>query len=224
MAAFGGMYFVGGLQIAYSTGIYSGGPAALWSSWIVTVIGTTITAASLAEVCSAIPLSGSIYLWAAAAAGPKYGRLAGFVVGCWTTAAWTSFVASTAQATSNFITSQLVAFNIDFPGGVDYGNIKFRALTFGISQVLLAFTIYTNFLAPRKFKWIFKASLVIMVALYIILFIALPVGASRTYGIRSAKFVFTETFNGTGASTGWNWCLSYLSCAYVITGFDAAGE
>lgn len=153
MAAFGGMYFVGGLQIAYSTGIYSGGPAALWSSWIVTVIGTTITAASLAEVCSAIPLSGSIYLWAAAAAGPKYGRLAGFVVGCWTTAAWTSFVASTAQATSNFITSQLVAFNIDFPGGVDYSNIKFRALTFGISQVLLAFTIYTNFLArvlPRN--------------------------------------------------------------------------
>lgn len=63
-----------------------------------------------------------------------------------------------------------------------------------------------------------------MVVLYITLFVALPIGASRTYGIRSAKVVFTETFNGTGASTGWNWCLSYLSCAYVITGFDAAGE
>lgn len=65
MAAFGGMYFTGGIKILYSTGLYSGGPAALWSSWVVTMVGACITAASLAEICSSIPLSGSIYLWAA---------------------------------------------------------------------------------------------------------------------------------------------------------------
>lgn len=104
MAAFGGMYVVGGIKILYSTGLYSGGPAALWSSWVFTMVGASITAACLAEICSAIPLSGSIYLWAAgeyqsatvsrsasrlisrstAAAGPKYGRLAGFIVAFWT--------------------------------------------------------------------------------------------------------------------------------------------
>lgn len=56
MAAFGGMYAVGGLKVAYSTGIYSGGPAALWSSWLITCIFMCITAASLAEICSSIPL------------------------------------------------------------------------------------------------------------------------------------------------------------------------
>lgn len=57
MSAFGGMAFVSGVKIAFSTGIYSGGPAALWSSWVITSIGMNITAASLAEICSSIPLS-----------------------------------------------------------------------------------------------------------------------------------------------------------------------
>jgi amino acid transporter len=34
----------------------------------------------MAEVCSSLPLAGSIYLWAAEAGGPRYGRLMGFVV------------------------------------------------------------------------------------------------------------------------------------------------
>jgi hypothetical protein len=37
----------------------------------------------LAEVCSAIPLSGSIYIWAAECGGAKYGRLIGFIVAFW---------------------------------------------------------------------------------------------------------------------------------------------
>lgn len=64
----------------FSVGIYSGGPAALWSSMLITVFFMIITAASLAEICSSIPLSGSIYVWAAESAGPKYGRFFGFVV------------------------------------------------------------------------------------------------------------------------------------------------
>lgn len=60
-----------------------------------------ITAAMLAEVCSSVPLSGSIYIWAAEAAGPRWGRLAGFVVAFWSTTAWTSFLASICQGTMN---------------------------------------------------------------------------------------------------------------------------
>lgn len=39
-----------------------------------------LSAACLAEICSSIPLSGSIYVWAAEAGGKKYGRFFGFVV------------------------------------------------------------------------------------------------------------------------------------------------
>ena len=100
-----------GARILFSYGIYSGGPAALWSSMLITVVFMTITAASLAEICSSIPLrcdlptdreiqltlkgynSGSIYIWAAEAGGRKYGRFFGFIVAFWSTTAWTSFVA-----------------------------------------------------------------------------------------------------------------------------------
>jgi translation initiation factor 5B len=57
----------------------------------------TITAAVLAEICSALPVSGSIYIWAAESAGPKYARLVGFVVAWWTCTAWMTFAAGNCQ-------------------------------------------------------------------------------------------------------------------------------
>jgi len=56
-----------------------------------------ITAAVLAEICSALPLSGSIYIWAAESAGPQYARLFGFIVAWWSCTAWMTFTASNSQ-------------------------------------------------------------------------------------------------------------------------------
>lgn len=64
------------------------------TSFIVTCVFTFITAAVIAEICSSLPLAGSIYLWAAEAGGPRYGRLFGYVVAWWSTMAWTTFCAS----------------------------------------------------------------------------------------------------------------------------------
>ena len=67
------------------------------SSYIITMVFMFITAGVLAEICSALPLSGSIYIWAAESAGPKYARFFGFVVAWWSTTAWSTFVASNCQ-------------------------------------------------------------------------------------------------------------------------------
>jgi len=56
-----------------------------------------ITAFVLAEICSALPLSGSIYIWAAESAGPKYARFFGFLVAWWATTAWMTFTAGNCQ-------------------------------------------------------------------------------------------------------------------------------
>jgi amino acid transporter len=107
------IYFVGGVRVIFSTGIAAGGNLAYWygtssillspnsklitkykTSYLVTCAFTFITAAVLAEICSALPAAGSIYLWAAEARGPKYGRLLGFIVAWWSTTAWTTFCAS----------------------------------------------------------------------------------------------------------------------------------
>jgi hypothetical protein len=88
------LYFVGGVRVTFSTGIAAGGNLAYWTSYLVTMVFTFITAAVIAEVCSASPSAGSIYLWAAEAGGPRFGRLLGFVVAWWSTTAWTTFCAS----------------------------------------------------------------------------------------------------------------------------------
>jgi amino acid transporter len=89
------LYFVGGVRVTFSTGIAAGGNLAYWTSYLVTMVFTFITAAVIAEVCSASPSAGSIYIWAAEAGGPRFGRLLGFVVAWWSTTAWTTFCAST---------------------------------------------------------------------------------------------------------------------------------
>ena len=67
------------------------------SSYIITYVFMMITAFVLAEICSAIPISGSIYIWAAASAGPKYARFFGFLVAWWSCAGWMVFMASICQ-------------------------------------------------------------------------------------------------------------------------------
>jgi amino acid transporter len=93
------------VRVTFSTGIAAGGNLAYWTSYLVTMVFTFITAAVIAEVCSASPSAGSIYLWAAEAGGPRFGRLLGFIVAWWSTTAWTTFCASNTQAAANYMLS-----------------------------------------------------------------------------------------------------------------------
>lgn len=87
-------------------GLLAGGPLAMWTSYLVTLAGMWITAAVLAEICSALPLSGSIYTWAAESAGAGatsgkrvgFARLVGFTVAWWACTAWMTFAAGNCQA------------------------------------------------------------------------------------------------------------------------------
>ncbi|KEI37553.1 uncharacterized protein L969DRAFT_52636, partial [Mixia osmundae IAM 14324] len=205
-AAFGSLYFVGGA-----------------SGFLLTVPLMCITAAVLAEVCSAVPLSGSIYIWAADAGGPKYGRLFGFITAFWSTTAWTSFVASNTQATTNFMISELNVFNAYFPGTLDYSNVKFRAVVWICAQIFLALAILTNLMPPRVYTWIFRGSFAIIMIDFIMTMVWLPIGVAQTYGFQPGSFLLTY-YNGTGAPDAWNVILVFLSTSGVMTGFDAAGH
>ncbi|KZV62562.1 amino acid transporter [Peniophora sp. CONT] len=184
----------------------------------------TITAFVLAEICSALPLSGSIYIWAAESAGPKYARFFGFVVAWWSTTAWATFVASNCQSTTNYIVSQMVVWDVSFPGGVGNDTIKWRTLIWIISEGILLISIAMNFMHPRHYSAVFKFSVVLMMVDFLLCVIWFPIAAHNSYGLRSAKDVFTQTYNGTGAPAGWNWLLSFLFTAGTLTGFDASGH
>ncbi|PPQ68655.1 hypothetical protein CVT24_005386, partial [Panaeolus cyanescens] len=223
-ASFCALNFIGGVRSAIFLGLLAGGPAAIWSSYLITIVFMTITAAVLAEICSALPLSGSIYIWAAESAGPKYARFFGFVVAWWSCTAWMTFVAGNCQTTANYLVSQLAVWEVDFPGGVGNDNIKWRSFIWIVSEIILVIAVAINYLPPRVYSLIFRLSIGLMMLDFFLCVIWLPIGVSRTYGFRSAKDVFTMTYNGTGAPAGWNWILSFLFTAGTMTGFDASGH
>ena len=168
-----------------------------------------ITAAVLAEICSALPLSGSIYIWSAESAGPKYARFFGFIVAWWSTTAWMTFAAGNCQVreyaarqnvmltcvqtTANYIVSQLAVWEIEFPGGISNDNVKWRALIWAISEGVLLLAIAINYLPPRLYSAVFKFSVALYAVDFLLCVIWLPIGVSKTYGFRSAKDVFTLT-------------------------------
>ncbi|KAJ7274077.1 amino acid/polyamine transporter I [Mycena rebaudengoi] len=223
-ASFCALNFIGAVRSAFFLGLLAGGPAALWSSYIITIFFMLITAAVLAEICSALPLSGSIYIWAAESAGPKYARFFGFVVAWWSCTAWMTFAAGNCQTTANYIVSQLAVWEIDFPGGISYENLKWRALIWVIAEAILVISVAINYLPPRMYSAIFRLAVGLMMLDFFLCVIWLPIGVSRTYGFRSAKDVFTMTYNGTSAPPAWNWILSFLFTAGNMTGFDASGH
>ncbi|KAI8667508.1 hypothetical protein NCS56_00887300 [Fusarium sp. Ph1] len=219
---FAALYFIGGVRVTFSTGIAAGGNLAYWTSYIVTCVFTFITAAVIAEICSSLPLAGSIYLWAAEAGGPRFGRLFGFVVAWWSTTAWTTFCASNTQAAVNYMLSEIVVFNTGFPS--DSSSVKFRAVQWICTEVMLALAAIWNLLPPRYFKWIFTLSSSVVILDFVLNLIWLPIATSKTIGFRSTHDAFMTTYNGTGAPPAWNWCLSYLATAGILIGFDASGH
>ncbi|KAI0057769.1 amino acid transporter [Artomyces pyxidatus] len=188
------------------------------------MIFMTITALVLAEVCSALPLSGSIYIWAAESAGPKYARFFAFIVACWSTSSWITFVATNTQSTAFYVVSQLAVWEIDFPGGISNDNVKWRALIWAISEGFLVLSVVMNYLPPRVYSGVFKFSVVLIIIDFLLCLVWLPIAAHNTYGLRSAKEVFTMANNGTGAPPAWNWMLSFYFSAAIFIGFDASGH
>ncbi|KAK0231376.1 hypothetical protein IW262DRAFT_1478609 [Armillaria fumosa] len=223
-ASFCALNFIGGVRSGLFLGLLAGGPAAVWSSYIITIVFMLITAAVLAEICSALPLSGSIYIWAAESAGPKYARFFGFIVAWWACTAWMTFAAGNCQTTANYIVSQLQVWEVDFPGGASNDNVKWRAFIWALSEAMLLVAIAINYLPPKLYSAVFRFSTALMMLDFLLCVIWLPIGVSKTYGFRDAKEVFTMTYNGTGAPAGWNWILSFLFTAGTLTGFDASGH
>jgi len=82
---------------------------------------------------------------------------------------------------------------VDFPGGIDNNNVKWRAFVWALSEALLHVSVAINYLPPRLYSVIFKISVVLIFADFLLCLIWLPIGVSKTYGFRTAGEVFTQT-------------------------------
>jgi amino acid transporter len=93
-----------------------------------------------------------------------------------------------------------------------------------VAEIILFISISTNFLGPKSFKWIFRASVGIILLDFFLNIIWLPIAVHYSYGFQSASFVFTETANGTGAPPVWNWMLSFFVTGGILVGYEASGH
>ncbi|KAL1979811.1 hypothetical protein VTN96DRAFT_5097 [Rasamsonia emersonii] len=223
--SFSALYCIGGIRVLFSIALSNGGPAAMWSSWVSGSILSIITAATLAEACSAYPAAGSIYYWAFRSwGGGRLGRFVSFLVAAWTLVAWTSFLATDSFGVANYLVSEVVVFNPKTSFPYDNADVKARAVAWAFSLLFLAIATSMNFLPPRHYAWVFRAGFIVIVIDMLLNFIWLPIGVSRTYGFQSAEFVFTSTYNGGGTSPGLNWILSWFLVGSCLVGEDASGH
>lgn len=81
-----------------------------------------------------------------------------------------------------------------------------------------------NYADPRTYKTIFRLATGVILLDFFLNIIWLPIGVSKTYGFQPASFVFTSTYNETGAPPVWNWMLSFYVTAGVLVGFEASGH
>lgn len=221
-ASFTAVNTIGGIRNLFTFGLRLGGPQAYWITYISSSVFVVITALVLAEVCSALPAAGSIYLWAAASGGKHFGRFFGFLVAFWATTAWTSFIASNSQSISYYILSEIAVFELDF--STDVNDIKFRAVQWIVSEGVLVISLIINYIPPTWYRWVFRIGTFIVVSDFILNIIWLPIGVSKTYGFQSAKFVFTDYENYSGGSDSLAWILCFFATGGIQVGFDASGH
>ncbi|KAG8915020.1 hypothetical protein FRC02_004748, partial [Tulasnella sp. 418] len=202
----------------------AGGPLAMWTSYLITIVFMSISCATLSELCSALPISGSLYIWASQAAGPKYGRFVGIIVAWWAACAWTTFTAVCSQASAYYVLSLVALYEVDFPGGVSNENVKWRAVVWIVSEGFLLAAVALNCLPTRWYRWVLRGAVWLICLDFFLCIIWLPIGASKTYGLRTGHEAFLTTNNDTGAPAGWNWILSFLFTAGTLLGFEAAGH
>lgn len=164
----------------------------------------------------------ALHSWAAESGGRRFGRLFGFIVAWWSCTAWTTFVAYNCQSAANFILSEISVYNLPF--GTDVSDVKFRAVQWIVAEGILFLSVGMNYADPKTYKTIFRLATGIIMLDFFLNLIWLPIGVSKTYGFQSASFVFTQTYNETGAPPVWNWMLSFYVTAGVLVGFEASGH
>ncbi|KAB5589075.1 hypothetical protein CTheo_7487 [Ceratobasidium theobromae] len=216
------------MRSIFFLGLIGGGPFALWTSSLIVFVFVTITAAVLRETCSAIPTVGSLYIWSAAAAGPKYGRFIAFITAWWVTltaaSAWMTFSAAASHAGATYILSILSIYGQDFPGGISDDNVKWRVVIWLVAELLLLVGLLICHLPLRRYPVIFTIAMGIILVDVLLNLTWFPVRVHMTYGFRSAKEALFSTFDGTGATPGWSWMLSFFALISSTAGFEASAH
>ncbi|MCW2936418.1 MAG: amino acid permease-associated region, partial [Actinomycetia bacterium] len=193
-----------------------GGAAFFWT-WPVVFFGQMLVALNFSTLAARFPISGAIFQWSSRLGGATFGWFTG----------WIMIIGQILTVSAAAIALQAVLPSIwtgfQFVGGTGANSSPTsptgaqNALWLGM--ILLAVTTLVNVIGIRLMSIINSTGVVLEILGVIALVITLFAHAKRS----PAVLVHT-----TGAAPGggyiWAWLASGLMAAYVMVGFDSAGE
>ncbi|KAI9279328.1 amino acid permease-domain-containing protein [Sporodiniella umbellata] len=203
-----------GYKQLWGDAMLSGGSSAVVWGWILVSIFTFGVGLSLAEICSAYPITGGLYIWVSKLSPPEY-----VPIMCWLTG-WCNWLGLTVAITSADLgLAQFIAsiINISDPDNNptiywQYGVFLVIAVTHGIINSINV--KYNGFFNQTSLYWHLIGTLLLII-------VALVLTPNKA----SAKWVFTFFDNETGfSSNGYAFLIGLLQSQYTLSGFDSAAH
>ncbi|ODV85692.1 hypothetical protein CANARDRAFT_211993 [[Candida] arabinofermentans NRRL YB-2248] len=203
-----------GIASMAGTGLLAGPAGFVWS-WAIASFFICTIALGLSELASAIPTSGGLYYWTHYYAPPNIRVPLSFVIGLSNSMALCAGVVSVAYGNAEEI---LAAIYIQLDGDFEITTGK----TYGIFAACVVTQTLCTCLSSKNSARLQTVSSVLNTILFMIFFIALPIGTARTRGsFNSRGFIFGEVQNHTDWNKGWEFMLAMMSAVWSIGAFDS---
>jgi urea carboxylase system permease len=201
----------------FGLGFGFGGAAFFWT-WPLVFAGQLLVALNFAQLAASWPISGAIFQWSSRMAGTTFGWFTGWVM----IIAQILTVAVAAIAVQAVLPSIWDGFQIVGGPGADPSLTSptgaQNAVVLGL--ILLTITTLVNIISVRLMA--ITTSVGVLVE---IIGVAVVVVALFLLPERSPSVVFTtQGAAPTDSPYIWAWLASSLMAAYVLVGFDSAGE
>ncbi|CEG80247.1 hypothetical protein RMATCC62417_14610 [Rhizopus microsporus] len=212
--AFGCCSILSGLTPMWGDAMLAGGSVAVVWGWILVSLFTFGVGLSLAEICSAYPITGGLYIWVSKLSPPEY-----VPIMCWLTG-WCNWLGLTVAITSADLgLAQFIAsiVNISDPNNNpsiywQYGIFLVIAFIHGVINSVSV--KYNGFFNQTSLYWHLIGTLLLII-------VALVLTPNKASG----KWVFTYFDNQTGfSSNGYAFLIGLLQSQYTLSGFDSAAH
>ncbi|KAG1145550.1 hypothetical protein G6F37_009853 [Rhizopus arrhizus] len=203
-----------GYKQMWGDAMMSGGSIAIVWGWILVSVFTFGVGLSLAEICSAYPVTGGLYIWVSRLAPPEW-----VPVMCWLTG-WCNWLGLTVAITSadlglaQFMASIIGIQDPEYNAGIywQYGIFLIIAVIHGIINSM--HIKYNGFFNQASLYWHLVGTLLIII-------VALVLTPNKP----SANWVFTYFENDTGfSSNSYAFLIGLLQSQYTLSGFDSAAH
>ncbi|CAK1361246.1 uncharacterized protein RHO25_005156 [Cercospora beticola] len=201
------------LLAASYQGMYSGGLAGLFWSYVWTFCGFSLVVVSLAEMASMAPTSGGQYHWVSEFAPAKYQKLLSYFTGWMSTLSWQAGTASGPFLVGTMIQSVAAINNPSYAGTNWQGTLCVWAITILV--------LFANVYGGNAMPVFQNLMLILHVFGFLTIIVCIWVLAPRN----AASVVFTEFYNGGDWQTmGLALMVGQISAIYACICSDAAAH